>query len=60
MLVTRSSMKEIVNLKARLAEELSMKDLGPAKNILGMRINGEITETVENITSRVREGAKEV
>ena len=60
MLVAGSNMKEIVNLKAMLAEELLMKDLGPAKNILGMRINGERTETIENITSRVREGAKEV
>jgi len=34
-------MKEIVNFKAQLAKEFSMKDLGPAKKILGMRINRE-------------------
>ena len=41
MLITGSSMKEIVNLKVRLAEEFSMKDLGPVRKILGMRINRE-------------------
>ena len=39
MLVDRSNMKEIVNLKAKLAKEFSMKDLGSAKKILGMRIS---------------------
>jgi len=54
-------MKEIVNFKAQLAKEFSMKDLGPAKKILGMRINRERKEVVEDITSRVRgEGAGEV
>jgi len=56
MLVAGSSMKEIVNLKARLAEEFSMKDLGPVRKILGTR-----KEAVKSITSRVREeGAEEV
>ena len=41
MLVAGSSMKEIVNLKASLAEEFSMKDLGLARKILGMRISRE-------------------
>ena len=41
MLVVGSSMKEIVNLKAKLTKEFSMKDLGPAKKILGMRISRE-------------------
>jgi len=40
MLVDEFSMKEIVNLKARLAEEFSMKDFGPAKKILEMKISG--------------------
>jgi len=31
-------MKEILSLKAKLAKEFSMKDLGLAKKILGMRI----------------------
>ena len=34
MLVVGSSMNEIVNLKAKLANEFSMKDLGPVKKIL--------------------------
>ena len=41
ILVARSSMKETVNLKASLVEEFSMKDLGPARKILRMRINRE-------------------
>ena len=53
-------MKEIVNLKARLAEKFSMKDLGPVKKILKMRINRE-KKVLKDITSRVRgEGAKKV
>ena len=34
MLVAESSMKEIMNLKASLAEEFSMKDLSSARNFL--------------------------
>ena len=61
MLVVGSSMKEIVSLKAKLMKEFSMKDLGPAKKILGMRINREKKEAFEDITSRVRrESAKDV
>ena len=41
MLVAGSNMKEIVNLKAVLVKKFSMKDLGPAKKILGMRISRE-------------------
>jgi len=41
ILVGGSSMKKIVNLKAKLTEEFSMKNLGPMKKILGMRINRE-------------------
>jgi len=41
MLVAGASMKEIVNLKARLAEEFSMKDLCPVKKIFRMRISRE-------------------
>jgi len=50
MLVGGSSMKEIVNLKSKLVKEFSMKDLGPAKKILGMRINRKRKEVVEDIT----------
>ena len=41
MLIAGSSMKEIVNLKAKLAEEFSMKNLSPVKKILGVRISRE-------------------
>jgi len=44
MLVAGASMKEIMNLKAQLAREFSMKDLSPAKKILGMRISREREE----------------
>jgi len=60
MLVVGSSIKEIVNLKARLAEKISMKDLGLARKILGMRIR-EKKETIESVTGRVyEEGAEKV
>ena len=51
MLVVGSSMKDIVNLKAKLAKIFSMKDLDLAKKILGTRINRERKENVEDITS---------
>jgi len=35
MLVAGSNMKEIVNLKAKLVKEYSIKDLDPVKKILG-------------------------
>ena len=41
MLVAGSSMKKIINLKAQLAKEFSMKDLDPTKQILEMRISRE-------------------
>jgi len=54
-------MKEIVNLKAKLVKEFSMKDLGSAKKILRMRISRERKKTAEDIASQVRkEGAEEV
>ena len=61
MLVVRPSIKEIVNLKAKLVKEFSMKDLGPAKKILRMKINRERKEIAKSVRSRVREeGAEEV
>ena len=61
MLVAASSMKEVVNLKDRLAEEFSMKNLSPAKKIFGMRMSRERKEAVESITGRVREeGTEEI
>ena len=38
MLVAGSNMQEIVNLKQKLSKQFEMKDLGAAKQILGMRI----------------------
>ena len=52
-------MREIVNLKARIAEEFSMKDLSPVKKILKMRIKRERREVVESIIGRVREESAE-
>ena len=36
MLIAAKSMKEITTLKAQLSSEFEMKDLDPAKKILGM------------------------
>ena len=55
MLIAGSSMKKIMNLKARLAKEFSKKDLGLVKKILRMRINRARNEVVESVISRVRE-----
>ncbi|KAE8666201.1 Retrovirus-related Pol polyprotein from transposon TNT 1-94 [Hibiscus syriacus] len=38
MLVAGSNMHEIINLKQKLSKQFAMKDLGTAKQILGMRI----------------------
>jgi hypothetical protein len=38
MLVAGSDMDEIRNLKTQLSKEFDMKDLGPARKILGMQI----------------------
>ena len=38
MLLASSSMKEIKSLKSKLSKRFEMKDLGPAKQILGMKI----------------------
>ena len=39
MFIAGSSMREINNLKTRLSAAFEMKDLGPAKQILGMMLN---------------------
>ena len=39
MLIAESSMREINNLKTRLSAAFEMKDLDPAKQILGMKIS---------------------
>ena len=54
MLIVGSIMNEIVNLKTRLAKDFSIKDLGPTRKILEMRISRERKEVVLNIAGRVR------
>ena len=39
ILIAGSSIEEINNLKKQLSKQFAMKDLGAAKQILGMRIN---------------------
>jgi hypothetical protein len=38
MLIVGSSIEKFNNLKKQLSKQFAMKDLGPAKQILGMRI----------------------
>ena len=61
MLIVGSSIEEINNLKKQLSKQLGMKDLGAAKQILGMRIirdkaNGTLklsqSEYVKKVLSR--------
>jgi len=59
MLAAGASMKEIVNLKAQWAREFSMKNLDPAKKILGMRTSKDRKKTIETVTSRVHWGGAE-
>src|ERR1044072_734417 len=44
MLIAGSNMTEINRLKQQLSENFEMKDLGPAKQILGMRISRKRSE----------------
>ena len=39
MFIEGSSMREIKNMKTRLSASFEMKDFGPAKQILGMKIS---------------------
>ena len=61
MLIAGSSIEEIKNLKKQLSKQFAMKDLGAAKQILGMRIirdkaNGTLklsqSEYVKKVLSR--------
>uniref|UniRef100_A0A3Q7EG88 Reverse transcriptase Ty1/copia-type domain-containing protein n=1 Tax=Solanum lycopersicum TaxID=4081 RepID=A0A3Q7EG88_SOLLC len=48
-------MREINNLKTRLSTAFEMKDLGPAKQILGMKISRDRSELyIEKVLSRFR------
>ena len=50
MLVVGSYMQEIINLKQKLSKQFEMKDLGAAKQILGMRIKRHKVEDFVVIT----------
>lgn len=65
MLVAGSSMDEILNLEDELSKEFAMKDLGVAKQILGMRISRDmrnkklklsLAEYKENVLNRFNMG----
>ena len=53
MLIAGSSMREINNLKTRLSEAYEMKDLGPAKQILGMKICRDRSAGTFNISQEL-------
>ena len=58
MLIVRSSIEEIDDLKKRLSKQFAMKDLGDAKQILGMRIirdkaNGTLKLSRSNYVKKV-------
>ena len=52
MLITGSNMQEINALKRKLANSFAMKDLGAAKQILGMRITRDRKNHKINIVSK--------
>ena len=50
MLIAGSSMREINNMKTRLSATFEMKDLGPAKQILGMKISQDRSAGTLNLS----------
>uniref|UniRef100_A0A3Q7GKP6 Reverse transcriptase Ty1/copia-type domain-containing protein n=1 Tax=Solanum lycopersicum TaxID=4081 RepID=A0A3Q7GKP6_SOLLC len=50
MLIAGSSMRGIYNLKTRLSAAFEMKDLGPAKQILGMKISRDRSASTLNLS----------
>ena len=53
MLIAVSSMREINNLKTRLSATFEMKDLGPAKQILGMKISRDRSAGTLNLSQEL-------
>uniref|UniRef100_A0A3Q7GKJ6 Reverse transcriptase Ty1/copia-type domain-containing protein n=1 Tax=Solanum lycopersicum TaxID=4081 RepID=A0A3Q7GKJ6_SOLLC len=53
MLIEVSSMREINNLKTRLSAAFEMKDLGPAKQILGMKISRVKSASTLNLSQEI-------
>uniref|UniRef100_A0A3Q7G998 Reverse transcriptase Ty1/copia-type domain-containing protein n=1 Tax=Solanum lycopersicum TaxID=4081 RepID=A0A3Q7G998_SOLLC len=53
MLIAGSSMREIKNLKRRLSAIFEMKDLGPAKQIFGMKISRDRSVGTLNLSQEL-------
>ena len=53
ILIERSSMREINNLKTRLSATFEMKYLGPAKQILGMKISRDRSAGTLNLSQKL-------
>ena len=53
MLIAGSSMREINNLKTRLSTTFEMNDLGPAKQILGMKISRDRSTGTLNLSQEL-------
>uniref|UniRef100_A0A3Q7I6N1 Reverse transcriptase Ty1/copia-type domain-containing protein n=1 Tax=Solanum lycopersicum TaxID=4081 RepID=A0A3Q7I6N1_SOLLC len=53
MLIARSSMREINNLKTRLSAAFEMKDLGPAKQIIGIKISFDRPAGTLNLSQKL-------
>ena len=53
MLIAGSSMRKINNLKTRLSAAFEMKDLGLAKQILGMRISRDRSASTLNLSQEL-------
>uniref|UniRef100_A0A3Q7J5W5 Reverse transcriptase Ty1/copia-type domain-containing protein n=1 Tax=Solanum lycopersicum TaxID=4081 RepID=A0A3Q7J5W5_SOLLC len=53
MLIAGSSMREINNLKTRLSAAFEMKDLGPTKQILGMKISRDRSAGTLNLSQEL-------
>ena len=53
MLIAGSSTREINNLKTRLSTTFEMKDLGPTKQILGMKISRDRSAGTLNLSQEL-------
>ena len=53
MLIEGSSMRKIKNLKTRLSATFEMKDLGPAKQILGRKISRDRSAGTLNLSQEL-------
>jgi len=52
ILIVGANMAEIDRLKKQLSENFEMKDLGPAKQILSMRISRDRSEGILNLSQK--------